>query len=200
MFCDYSKSYQTFQKIMLILMTCLLFVSVFAVSAAETGTNSVTPPVLDTKIRLNNLAHTDKVLNIYSSTPSNGCSVSISSWSDNNTQWWRNIYLGKKDSNNPETKYYRLEVYTNSSLVLAFNSGTSPAYIKSVSSIYASDYELKWLAGNYNSSAYRVKLFSYYRLLGVTVSNNNFCYWYTFANNDLDNATSEENWLFYTVT
>jgi len=40
----------------------------------------------------------------------------------------------------------------------------------------------------------------YYRLLGVIASNSNFCYWYTFANNDLDNVTSEENWLFYTVT
>jgi len=183
-------------QIILILTICSLFFAAFTVNAAE---NSVTPPNVGDKLRFNNLAHTDKVLNIYSSTPTSGNSVSVASWSNNATQWWRNVYLGKKYDWDSESKYYELEVYSNSSLVLAFNSGTTPAYICTSSTATSSYYELKWLAGNINGLAFRIKLYSYDRLLGVTTATSNFCYWYTFANNDLNNATSEENWLFYTV-
>ena len=190
------ETHRMVHKIILILTICSLFFAAFTVNAAE---NSVTPPNVGDKLRFNNLAHTDKVLNIYSSVPSSGNSVSIASWSDNDTQWWRNIYIGKKNNNDSETKYYKLEVFNYNALVLAFNSGTTPAYICTSSSITASNYELKWLAGNISGLAFRIKLYNYDRLLGVTTATSNFCYWYTFANNNLNNATSEENWLFYTV-
>lgn len=197
MFCKNLKTSRAVHRIILILTICSLFLTAFSVNAAE---NSVTPPNTNTKIKFVNYAHTDKVLNIYSSTPSSGNSVSIYSWSNNATQWWKNVYLGKKDPNDSETRYYKLEVYSDSSLGLAFDSGTVPAYIHTLSSISSSDYELKWLVGNSSSLAYRIKLYSQYRLLGVTAANSDYCYWFTFSNNNLDNATSEENWLFYTVT
>ena len=190
------ETHRMVHKIILILTICSLFFAAFTVNAAE---NSVTPPNTNTKIKFVNYAHTDKVLNIYSSNPTSGNSVSVASWSDNATQWWKNIYIGKKDPNDSETKYYKLEVYSDYSLVLAYNSWYDPAYIHTLSGTSASDYEIKWLVGNSSGLAYRIKLYSKYRLLGVRTAESNYCYWYTFSNNNLNNATSEDNWLFYTV-
>lgn len=212
MYLTESKVRRQVQRSILIMILCLSLVSAFISNAEEKGVCSVTPPTLNEKIRLVNYAHTSNpelVLNIYSSSPSLGDNVTTYTWSNNETQWWRNIQIGYKDPNDSETKYYRLEVYNdtsatninnNNALSLNFNQATTKCTIYPWASNVTDDYELKWLVGNFANYAFRIKLYNRPRLLGVTNATiGTQCYWYTFANDNMNNATAEENWLFYTV-
>ena len=147
---------------------------------------SYSPPTTDTKLRITNSSNTNRVLNVDTwGTPAQGDSVTVWSWSNNSTQWWKTDYYTTIGG----IPVYKTCLFSDNSLLLNYHQADHHCTLYGVTGNSYTDYTHYWESVN---GLYHLVLWNYTRYLGIPNDNLGAnCIWYQLQNG----PTSQEKWL-----
>lgn len=150
------------------------------------------PPATGTKLRITNSTNPDRVLNVSTwGTPAQSDNVTIWSWSDNGTQWWKTEYYAQIGG----VGAYMVPLYSYPTLMLNYHQYDNTCTIYGTSGNYYTDYTIYW--DNLGSYLFQLYLYSYNRFLGIPDDDlGEQCSWYSMPYG----TTNQEKWIVTTLT
>ena len=146
-----------------------------------------TPPAPNTKLRITNSTNTNRVINVATwGTPAQGDNVTVWSWSNNDTQWWKTECYGQIGG----VYAYKVPLYDYPSLMLNYHQADHTCTIYGTANNSHTDYTIYW--ENLGGNSYHLYLWNYERYLGIPNDNLGAqCVWYSMSNG----PTNQEKWI-----
>ena len=170
-------------------LAAIALVVILATCCSMVWALDYTPPATGTKLKLTNVSNTSRVLNVSTwGTPTQGDNVTVWSWSDNDTQWWKTEYYAQIGG----TGAYVVPLNDYPTLMLNYHQANYTCTIYGTSGNYYTDYTIYWDRLDSNSNMFLLYLYSYNRFLGIPNDNLGAqCIWYSLSNG----ATNQEKWI-----